>query len=791
MKSFRPTIPRPSTMSPLLISSVQRCALGASHALFFVSVMAAQIVSPSSDAPKSEPAVVLPVFSVSDIVSASQKNRLATSTTRIATDLLDVPQSVSIVGPEMFADTFALRAVDAIKFVAGVSDSTLPGNVDRTQLRGIQSERAVRDGFEVAFLPGNLPLFNIDRIEIVKGPNPVISPSGPAGGTINRVSKRPAFQAASSVSLSLGEDENEFGVTADSTGAIHGRKDWAYRTVVGYKSGRGRYGARDRVTATGFYPALQYRDGRNSTVTFLGNFEKTEGIAYSGQYPLDPAIGDSGEKIRLYPGFNPDLDRYATGGKRASGHSYGLHAEYEITVSDHVSSILRGRLIETTYRNDGLRDIAPVGINYLVTGAYNPLTGRWTPGFTYGPGPDFSPIPVPVNINTVATGRVSNSVLNFDKNQYNLRDDWAARFGVPVDMFTSTTVAGVGLDYTRMFYLGQTVTVPGAFDVLAPANPVPLVYGAINDRRTATRLETSGYLSQSFGLLRSRLQLNAGITYYASDDSRTDNNAINASRTDWLSTRTVRHPTSIGVVIKPVANFSLFYGHNSNVVASDMRNIGFASPTQALSEGIQDELGLKTSLFGDRLFATVTHYKIRATNVAIPNPARIGNPDPTLPIFIFTDRVSKGWEIELSGQVTPDLSIRANYSYNEIKNAFGQPVRNAAKNMANAMARYRTPLKGWEVWSSLDYVGQRPGDTPQDGFAAASTRDRLIIYKPRFYIPARTLTNFGIAYTRDRWGFETYVSNLFDVDYVAGALTRSALYLGNPRQLNGRFTYRF
>lgn len=747
-----------------------------------------------------EKTVVMPKFSVSSELDESQKNRMATSTTRIATDLLDVPQSVSIVGPELIAATFALRAVDAIKFVAGVTDSTLPNNVDRTQIRGFQGERAIRDGFEEAFMAGNLPMFGTERIEIVKGPNPVISPAGPPGGTINRVSKRPQFKPATSVSLSFGENENQFTGMVDTTGAVPGHTAWAYRAVIGAVRGDSYWGPRNPVKAEGFYPSLAYRLGGSATVTVIGLVEKTEGISSPGQYPLDPRVDDTTTLSRnsLYPGYllkfsqqQPDAVAY----NYPSGRKEGVTLEFESGFGDHVSTQFRARLVNTKFAEGS--GVGFAGINLTGGGAYNPLTGRYTPGFTYGSTAPFAPVAVAVMPNAVATSFANgSSAENQDRLQLNLRDDWVVKFADANGRWASTTLAGFGVDRTRLFFRTRLLTrtaLTAPVDVLTfPdfSKLGSLVIGPVNDLRDVLRVETSGYVSQNLSFWQGRLQLNGGLTYYSTDDSRTDNNLVNPSRSDWLSSRTVRHPESYGIIIKPIKDVSVFYGHNDNVAANDMRNTGFTNPAAFISEGIQKEYGVKASLFSGRIFTTLTNYEVRATNVQVPNSARIDNPDPALPTFIFTDRVSKGWEFEVAGKIHEHITVRAAYTRTDIKNAFGQTVRNVARDGSSAMVRYKTPLKGVETWVSGDYLSRRAGDNPQDGFTPASTKTNLIIYQSRFYIPARTLANWGVSYTQGRWGADLYVSNVANKFYVAGALTRTALYLGNPRQLNLRLSYK-
>src|SRR3954452_22419514 len=125
------------------------------------------------------------------------------SATRTPTDLKDVPQAVSIVTEEQIDDQ-ALRSVgDVLRYVPGAVISQGEGHRDQIILRGNSSTAdffvdGLRD--DVQYYRG---LYNLERVEVLKGPNAMIFGRGGGGGIVNRVTKRPEAKDFASAELSL------------------------------------------------------------------------------------------------------------------------------------------------------------------------------------------------------------------------------------------------------------------------------------------------------------------------------------------------------------------------------------------------------------------------------------------------------------------------------------------------------------------------------------------------------------------------------------------------------------
>jgi catecholate siderophore receptor len=111
------------------------------------------------------------------------------SSTRTDTPLLDTPQSISVVTQEAIKDQHVDSMGDAIRYVPGIAIQQGEGNRDQITIRG----NPTTADFFVDGARDDLQYFrdfyNIDRIEVLKGPNALAFVRGGSGGLINRVTK--------------------------------------------------------------------------------------------------------------------------------------------------------------------------------------------------------------------------------------------------------------------------------------------------------------------------------------------------------------------------------------------------------------------------------------------------------------------------------------------------------------------------------------------------------------------------------------------------------------------------
>ncbi|MFL6732154.1 MAG: TonB-dependent receptor, partial [Sphingomicrobium sp.] len=124
--------------------------------------------------------------------------RVTTTATKTATDVRNVPQALTIVSSQQIADQQIRSVGEMLLFVPGASYNSGEGNRDTIVLRGNSSTAdffvdGMRD--DVQYFRD---FYNVDRVEVLKGPNAMIFGRGGGGGIVNRVLKRPSLSVARS-----------------------------------------------------------------------------------------------------------------------------------------------------------------------------------------------------------------------------------------------------------------------------------------------------------------------------------------------------------------------------------------------------------------------------------------------------------------------------------------------------------------------------------------------------------------------------------------------------------------
>ena len=179
----------------------------------------------------------------------------STTATKTDTALIDTPQSISVITKEQIRDQAAQNVAEALRYVPGVGFAQGEGNRETPIFRGVSTTGdffvdSVRDDVQYY-----RDLYNIERVEVFRGPNAMIFGRGATGGLLNRVSKTPEWKSASVGSLTLGSGSNKR-ITADLNQPIN--EDFAFRLNALYEDS-GSYRDGVSLKRRGINPTLAWR----------------------------------------------------------------------------------------------------------------------------------------------------------------------------------------------------------------------------------------------------------------------------------------------------------------------------------------------------------------------------------------------------------------------------------------------------------------------------------------------------------------------------------------------------
>lgn len=170
--------------------------------------------------------VVLQVAPVESVVIVNEPApylaRTSSSATKTLTALIDTPQSLTVITRELIRDQMMMSIADVVRYVPGISSHQGENNRDQVVIRGNSSSadffvNGVRDDVQYY-----RDLYNLDRVEALKGPNAMIFGRGGGGGVINRVTKEAGPGSFRELSLSGGQF-GDFRAAVDANAPL-GRK---------------------------------------------------------------------------------------------------------------------------------------------------------------------------------------------------------------------------------------------------------------------------------------------------------------------------------------------------------------------------------------------------------------------------------------------------------------------------------------------------------------------------------------------------------------------------------------
>ncbi len=253
------------------------------------SVEIAQISSKLND-------IVLPIAPLKNTVQVTDESDYLTpeitSATRSVTPLVNIPQTINTVTDQQAQDQLMLSLGDVVRYIPGVSAHQGENNRDEIIIRGNDSSSSffvngMRDDVQYY-----RDLYNVERTEVLKGPNALSFGRGGGGGVLNRVTKEAGFTPLRQVVIEGGSFDNKR-VSADFDQPLSDR--FAFRLNGVYENsgsfrnrvGLERYGVNPTIT---FAPTQQTR--------FIVGFENfrddrsaDRGITSFDGRPVDVPVG--------------------------------------------------------------------------------------------------------------------------------------------------------------------------------------------------------------------------------------------------------------------------------------------------------------------------------------------------------------------------------------------------------------------------------------------------------------------------------------------------------------------
>lgn len=734
-------------------------------ALSSVGSVLAQQTAPTPAA-KDEEIVTLPMFSVSSTHANSYRATDSLSAARIRGELIDTATTINVITREFLDDIGANSMFDATQYVSGIGNGRLGGSngiLDRQTIRGFESDGRTIDNLKTGF-QANLNPTLYERVEIVKGPNAILAPTGAPGGSLNVITKSPQFTPKNTVTLQVGNIYAQK-FMFDSTGPVPGNTKMAYRLIGGYQDAETYVPG--RLKQWDLNPQLTYKFSDRSALTLKYSYISWDSSGAASNpgtvWIAGPEVTD-GMIIPDNP--PPGFARRGYNGVPAWAHRYDwVHrgaAEYTLALTDRINMRLAGQYIYDHMSLDGGQASYPnINANHI-----NPFTGFYTPNQKWAKNSsgvfvpttelEYDPTKVAVNANINP---------NWTHNAQ-IQQDFAGKF--EIGKISLQPVAG--WTYERNIGRGINKTAPlPAINLFAPndnpVHPADSAYTNIgtNNRSVATTKQV--YAAMRSGFLADRLFLSGGVARIWNDSTVTD--LRNGNTTPGAPLRGHRDTYLGGLLVKVTKNAAVYYSYSSNAQLASFNN------QPIWREGKQHEFGVKTEFFDQRLSISGSHFQIVQTNLSTPNPLFLVDPVNN-PAQILSSQTNHGFEFDIVGGLTKEFTILASYTTMHTRDQLNRRPRNIPDLTANALLKYdwhSGDLKGAGVFLGVTHTGTAAGEIPP----GSGITPLGVISQVSFYVPARTILNAGASYAWKQYRFNLNVENLANKKTVWQGSGRNSL----------------
>ncbi|MDO3435617.1 TonB-dependent siderophore receptor [Rhizobium sp. CBN3] len=293
------------------VSRIYRDSLCATTAIILIGIAAspaaAQSASAGDTATTLEPIVIQGAASDSktDRTSVTAKN--SAGATKIYTPLVETPRSISVTTEKEIEQRGAQSVIEAVRYTAGVTTGPngFDPRFDQIYIRGYNATTVgdYRDGLRQPYI--NYGMFRTDpyqlqRVEVIKGPVSVLYGSGSPGGLVNKISKLPTEEPIREVGITYGTKDRVQGMFDFGGPISEGRDDFLYRIVGVARRGDTNFDiADDRYFLA---PSFTWKPDEGTTFTLYGLAQSDETDANVG------AITTMDGRILDLRASDPDYD---------------------------------------------------------------------------------------------------------------------------------------------------------------------------------------------------------------------------------------------------------------------------------------------------------------------------------------------------------------------------------------------------------------------------------------------------------------------------------------------------
>ncbi|MCG3718166.1 TonB-dependent receptor [Aliarcobacter butzleri] len=591
------------------------------------------------------------------------------------------------------------------------------GRTNDISMRGFSGVPILLDGIRITNKLAHPEVYNIESVEILKGPDSLQYGQSSPGGLVNLVTKKPTKESLAKIELEV-NDNPSYSPKIDLGGAINEDKSLYFRLTSVLKYDEGWTNSNTDTNKIFVAPSLSYDINNNNVITFVTEYTNEKTPSSFGTY-----VNSKGELVASIKNMSSHPDEEFEKTQKIAGFDLD-------SIFDTWSSNLKYRYIDYEGNNGDVH----------MPQRYNHLTNTVTMVYAYQ---------------------------KQEFQEHALQETINKEF----DLFGKKNNLSIGADYNKAYSKLDMFFDPTQLYNINLSNPVYQHLTNLSDHPTARNMSAKKTSVESWGTfiqdninLTDDLIFSAGVRYSESKPQ-------NGQRTDATT-------PSFGLVYHLSSQTSLYTNYSESFTPNSAMDKNGKILDPETGKGY--EFGVKQKLFDDKFDLTTAFFKIEKENIALANPNA-----PAVGGWSISSgkQESQGFEIDLSGDITSNLSVIASYGYVDTKNkdANNKDLRNIPNHTANLFTTYKLTalnLPDYYIGGGAKYIGNKYADDANN-----IQLDSALIY------------NATIGYKKGNWKANLSVQNLTDEEYVDGALASNAagtrVYVGTPRTVLATIGYKF
>ncbi|CAM8361543.1 Fiu Outer membrane receptor for monomeric catechols [Candidatus Methylopumilus universalis] len=664
---------------------------------------------------------------VKDNVARTYLKKRISSATKTDTRIRDIPQSISVITEEQIKDQSLLGLTDAIKYSPGVMAGQGEGNRDSVWFRGNQSTSdlfvdGVRDDVQYY-----RDLYNIDRVEVLMGPNGMIFGRGGVGGVINRVTKEAHWENKNELRMQGGTYDHKRS-SIDLNSGINETLAVRINAMI-EDSGSFRQGVESEKKAI------------NPTFTFKPS-DKTK-IVVGMEYFNDKRTNDRG-----IPSVSNGLQSRPFSTSRSTFFGNASQSPNEAIVKNGYA------IIDHTFDN---------GMSVKNTTRFSDYDKYYQNVYANGQ----------VNEGNV---KISGYYDNTQRQNFFNQTDLTYNFKTGSISHKLLTGLEIGLQENENYRVNAT-----SDPSVSASNPFALLtFNSSRSRNTSTDISNQAIYLQDQIYLNEQFQIIAGLRY---DKFKTKfNDSVTIANSASINDQFIS--PRVGLVYKPIEPVSLYTNYSLSYLPRTGEQL--TSLTSSIKsfdpEKITNiEVGIKYDLLQSFSISS-SIYRLERSKIAITDPS-----SPTNTIIV-DGQVTKGFELGVAGKLFDSYSMYGGYTYQDAeitKNqgtgdpqiTSGTPLGHVPKHTFSLWNKYEMN----ETWSAALGIVSR-----SDMFAATPTTSTAVKLPGYARLDAAIYANIN-----KQTKLQLNIENLLDKTYYQSAHNNNNIMYGYPLTARATLTYTF